>query len=81
MTVAKLCGEKWGRLLPVALAAAYCGMLTREFMKSRFAPLIRDYDGRERVDRVELDAMIDEMREEAKREQTKRSQTCKSETE
>lgn len=61
-TLNKLCGERWGRLLPVITAAAYAGMLPREFLKSRFATLIRDYDGFERVDRFELDAMIDSMR-------------------
>ena len=65
MTLSKLCGERWGRLLPVPLAAAYCGMQVREFERSRFAVLIFEYDGRERVDRVFLDNEIERMTREA----------------
>ena len=60
ITLSKLCGDRWCRLLPVPLAAAYCGMLVPEFLKSRFATLIVELDGKERVDRAALDAMIDE---------------------
>lgn len=58
-TLTSICGERWPRLLSPTLAAAYCGMLLGEFRKSPFAALIRDVDGRERVDRAELDAEID----------------------
>ena len=67
MTISKLCGDRWPRLMPVPLAAAYCGMQVREFEKSRFAALVRDYDGRERVDKEALDEAIDTATIEAKR--------------
>ena len=67
MTISKLCGEKWGRLLPVSLAAAYCGMQVRDFLKSRFAAFICFYDGTERVDRDALDREIDRMTRESLR--------------
>ena len=67
MTLSKLCGEKWPRLMPVAMAAAYCGMQVREFAKSRFAALVFDFDGNERVDRAELDAAIDDATREVSR--------------
>ncbi|MBQ9502879.1 MAG: hypothetical protein IJU70_12030 [Lentisphaeria bacterium] len=58
-TLTSICGERWPRLLSPTLAAAYCGMLLGEFRRSPFAALIREVDGRERVDRAELDAEID----------------------
>lgn len=61
-TLADICGARWSRLLTPTMAAAYCGMLLPEFMRSRFAATVRRYDGVERVDRFELDAMIDDMR-------------------
>ena len=57
-TLSAVCGERWPRLLPVAWAAAYCGMLIPEFQKSEFFGLVRIVRGRKWVDRIELDAAI-----------------------
>ena len=60
-----VCGERWPRLLLPTWAAARVSMMLPEFKASAFGKLIRLYDGRERVDRYELDAMIDEMTKKA----------------
>ena len=67
-TLTAICGERWPRLMAPTLAAAYCGMLLPEFRQSQFAQLIRCVDGRERVDRCELDAKIsDAMKSETRK--------------
>ena len=61
-TIAKSIGERWPRLLTVNMAAGYCGIAgVNAFMKiPELAALVRKTFGdRERVDRVELDALID----------------------
>ena len=57
-TLSEACGQRWPRLLTPAWAAAYCGMLLPEFRASRWAKYIRRLDGREVVDRFDLDAGI-----------------------
>ena len=77
--LAEICGERWSRLLSPTLAAAYCGMTLNEWKKTRFATLIRLYDGRERVDRFEINAMIDAMNEEQEQRAGKVLQRCNEE--
>lgn len=55
--IAELCGQRWSRILPVAHAAAYCGMTIGQFRKE-FGYLIIDFHGLERVDRDKLDAVL-----------------------
>ena len=63
-TVARLLGEKWGRILPVTLAAAYVKLTPTQFMSVKeYAALIRDYPGVARaVDRVDLDSVINDFK-------------------
>ena len=55
---AAVCGERWGRLLTVRLAAAYCSLTIGQF-RELFAGAITKIHGLERVDRFDLDAEID----------------------
>ena len=64
-SLAQVCGARWPRLLLPTWAAARVSMMLPEFRASSFGKLIRLYDGRERVDLFELDAMIDEMTKKA----------------
>jgi len=62
-TVAKICGEKWPRLMSVRIASAYAGLPSAERFRAvpAFAALIRrplGNDGNEMVDRTELDETI-----------------------
>ncbi len=58
-TLASICGPKWPRLLSPTWAAAYCSMYLTQFRESpETAALIFEFDGRERVDIRDLDALI-----------------------
>ncbi len=59
-TVARLLGEKWGRILPISLASAYVKLTPAQFMAvPEYAALVRDYPGVEKgVDRMDLDNVI-----------------------
>lgn len=60
--IAKICGQRWARLLPLTHAAAYVGEYSLEkFRRGSFADLIVVVDGREVVDRLELDNRINEI--------------------
>lgn len=61
-TVARLLGEKWGRILPVSLASAYVKLTPAQFMAvPEYAALIREFPGVARgVDRMELDNVIND---------------------
>lgn len=61
MTVARICAEKWPRILTVTMAGAYICEAPAAFRKSPFAHLIRhSWSGREFVDREELDRAFTE---------------------
>lgn len=58
---AAVCGERWGRLLTVQLAAGYCSMTIGQFKANpHLAATIKKIYGLERVDRFDLDNAIDE---------------------
>lgn len=62
-TLAKICGQKWPRLLPLTWAAAYCGMnLARFKAVSELSALIFNVGGIEVVDKQELDNYIDKIK-------------------
>ncbi len=63
-TVARLLGEKWGRILPISLASAYVKLTPAQFMAvPEYAALIRDYPGVEKgVDRMDLDNVINDFK-------------------
>lgn len=63
-TVARLLGEKWGRILPISLASAYVKLTPAQFMAvPGYAALIRDYPGVEKgVDRMDLDNVINDFK-------------------
>lgn len=62
MTIAKICGQRWPRLVPPTVAAAYCGMFLVKFRTiPEFSALIRNFNGAEVVDLHELDDAIDKM--------------------
>jgi hypothetical protein len=59
--VADVCKNKWPRLLPVTWAAGYCGMNLNRFKSvPDLVALIRDYAGKEMVDKNDLDLWIEE---------------------
>lgn len=58
--MAKICGQKWPRLMPLTWAAAYCGMNpTRLRSVPELEKLIHEAGGECFVDRVDLDDFID----------------------
>ncbi|MGE4565516.1 MAG: hypothetical protein AB7F32_11645 [Victivallaceae bacterium] len=62
MTVAKICGQRWPRLMPPTAAAAYCGMLLSKFRTiPEFTELIQNVNGADVVDLYELDKAIDKI--------------------
>ena len=60
ITVARLLGEKWGRILPISLASAYVKLTPAQFMAvPEYAALVQEYPGVEKgVDRMDLDNVI-----------------------
>lgn len=61
-TLAKICGQRWPRLLSPVLASAYCGMLRVEFLKHpELLAAKKIIKGREKYDRFELDQIIDQL--------------------
>jgi hypothetical protein len=59
-TIAKVCGNRWSRMLCPTWAAAYLGMTLPTFRANpELAALIFDVDGKENVDREDLDAWIE----------------------
>lgn len=60
-TVARIAGQRWPRLLSPTLAAVYVGMSDAyEFRASEFGRLVFEFEGRYLVDKVALDAALDE---------------------
>lgn len=61
LTVAKLLGEKWPRILPETLAACYVKLTLKQFREIReYQALVRAYPGVERgIDRNDLDTVIE----------------------
>ena len=59
-TVAKICGEKWPRLMSVRIASAYAGRTSvANFRKvPEFNALVKNRFGQECVDRFELDEVL-----------------------
>lgn len=63
-TVAKICGSRWSRLMPLTWAAAYCGMNLARFRSvPELESLIHDAAGEKVVDKNDLDAWIDRNKE------------------
>lgn len=63
-TVAKICGSRWSRLMPLTWAAAYCGMNLARFRSvPELEGLIHDAAGEKVVDKNDLDAWIDRNKE------------------
>lgn len=60
-TIAKVCGNRWSRMMCPTWAAAYLGMTLGTYMANQeLAALIFEVDGEKRVDKNDLDAWIDE---------------------
>ena len=58
-TIVRLCDSKWPRLLPIQLAAAYCGLSQKRFREDPFLKtMIRTPFGVEIVDKEELDRFL-----------------------
>ena len=63
-TVAKTCGPRWPRLMPLTWAAAYLGMNLARFRSvPKLEGLIHDAAGEKVVDKNDLDAWIDHNKE------------------
>ncbi len=65
-TLAKICGQRWPRLLPKTYAAAYCGMSMPKFMSCpELAMLVMTIHGEDVVDKLELDETINTMKKDS----------------
>ena len=75
-TVARLLGEKWGRILPISLASAYVKLTPAQFMAvPEYAALVREYPGVEKgVDRMDLDNIINDFKSTRGKAQSKHTQ-------
>ena len=63
-TVAKICGSRWPRLMPLTWAAAYCGMNLARFKSvPELAGFIHEAAGEMVVDKDNLDMWIDKNKE------------------
>lgn len=63
---ALLCQYRWGRWLTPISAAGYAGCSSAEEFRSLYGKLIFSSNNRERVDRYELDAVLDGEKEKAR---------------
>jgi len=71
VTVARLLGERWGRILSETLAAAYVHLTLAQFRACpEYAGLVREFPGVPRgVDRADLDAAVDAAKNQKKRKE------------
>lgn len=67
-TLARLCGERWPRQMPLDLAAAYCGLAGAPALLKvpSLRKLIYSFDGKKFIDRNDLDQWIVELKEKGK---------------
>lgn len=61
VTVARVCQDKWPRLMPVSWAAGYCGMTIYRLQSiPELMALAHDVAGVQLIDKQDLDRWIDE---------------------
>lgn len=63
-TLARLCGERWPRQMPLDLAGAYCGLAGASALRKipSLQNLIYQCDGKDFIDRNDLDQWIVELK-------------------
>ena len=67
-TLARLCGERWPRQMPIELASAYCGLAGAPALLKvpSLRKLIYRFDEKDFIDRNDLDQWILELKEKGK---------------
>ena len=72
-----ICGERWSRQMPLELAAGYCGLAGAQALLR--IPELRDMiyqcNGKEYLDRMDLDAWIVGLKEKYRKNKEKHAQT------